>query len=161
MPERNLYQAMMHGGWARLDARTHPRAYQDAAGTRYGTLEKDGVRIALSLNRCLGIERGVVMVYQSDQEPPEAVLMALIVDPERRKAGRATAALQELIAAADTCQTTLYLEPVPIEDRPLPALALEGLYRKFGFTTLGDSCSVMIRAAVFQTSSNSNEHIYQ
>ncbi len=150
-PHRNLYQAMVELGWMPLDARTHPRAYVDAGGSRYGTLEKDGVRMALSLNRCLAEERGAVMVFQSDHEQPEAVLMALVVDREFRQKGRATAALRELVAQADASQTTLYLEPVPIDDKAVAVEALCGFYRRNGFTFSTKQCCVMVRQCSMQT----------
>lgn len=150
-PHKNLYQAMVEVGWVPMDARTHPRAYVDAGGTRYGTLEKDGVRMALSLNRCLAEERGAVMVFQSDHEQPEAVLMALVVDRKFRQAGRASAALRDLIAQADGSQTTLYLEPVPIDDKAVAVEALVGLYRRYGFTFSTKQCCVMVRQSSMQT----------
>lgn len=141
----NLYWKLVEGGWTALDARTHPRAYMDSGGKRYGTLEKAGVRIALSLNQCLVLERGDVFVYQSDQDIQEAILQALIVAPESRQKGKATAALQELGVFADACQTTIYLEPAPIEDKPMLQSQLANFYRRHGFSQTDGQCRVMVR----------------
>lgn len=158
MRSPNLRQAMLDSGWLALDARTHPRAYVDAGGQRYGTLEKGGVRIALSLNRCLDIEHGSAIVYQSDQTHQEAILQALIVDLEHRGCGKATAALQDLVALADICQTTLYLEPVPIDDKPAPIESLAALYRRHGFSELHGHNSVMVRHCSQPTQPQGQKH---
>lgn len=145
MKYKNLHQAMLSNGWVSLDARTHPRAYTDTGGQRYGTLEKDGVCIALSLDQCLAAERGCVMVYHSDQDQREAILQALIVDPGQRRTGKAEAALCEVTAHADACHTTLYLEPTPIADKPVPSQVLAKLYRRHGFVESAGQHLVMVR----------------
>lgn len=147
MRDQNLWKAIFESGWTALDARTHPRAYVDTGGKRYGTLEKDGVRIALSLNQCLCVERGVAMVYQSDQDQQEAILQALIVDADYRRRGRAREALEQVAQLADSCMTDIYLEPCPIEDKPVTREGLVALYRDYGFNDIQGKNVAMVRPA--------------
>jgi hypothetical protein len=147
MKIQNLHQAMLGAGWLPLDVKSHPRVYVDTSGKRYGTLEKAGVRIALSLNLCLGMERGTVMVYQSDQDQPEAILQALIVESDRRRQGHAKNSLAELTRLADSCLTHLYLEPCPLEDKPVSREGLESLYRRYGFHDISGKGIAMVRPA--------------
>lgn len=145
MKTQNLHQAMLGAGWLSLDAKSHPRVYVDTAGKRFGTLEKAGVRIALSLNHCLGMERGSVMVYQSDQDQTEAILQALIVESDQRRQGHAKKTLAELTRLADSCMTHLYLEPCPLEDKPVTREGLESLYRQYGFHDISGKGIAMVR----------------
>jgi GNAT superfamily N-acetyltransferase len=140
-----IRQALLNRGWTALDARTHPRSYVDAAGKRFGTLEKGGVRIALSLGHSLVEERGGVMVYQADNTT-EAILQALIVDPEVRGKGLAKLVLKELTDCADATGTELYLEPVALDSGPLDTAALKRLYARFQFETPSLSSRIMVRS---------------
>ncbi len=143
----NLRQALLSAGWTVLDSRTSPRAYADASGQRFGTVEKDGVRISLSIGQELGEERGGVIVYMSD-EPSDAILRALIVDGDVRRQGFAKRALTTLAQLADATATTVFLEPAPIEDKPLGVTELASLYGAFGFEFAGPTNRVMVRRPV-------------
>lgn len=143
-PSTNLRKALIEAGWQALDTRSNPRAYTDAAGKRFGTLERNGVRVALSIGEELVDERGDVMVYLTE-EPSDAILRVLIVDAASRRQGLASQALRDISHLADASGTTLCLEPSPIEDKPLDATSLASLYSKFGFEFIGTSRRVMAR----------------
>lgn len=140
----NLRKALIETGWQVIDTRSNPRVYADAAGKRFGTLERNGVRVALSIGEELVDERGDVMVYMTD-EPSDAILRALIVDAASRGQGLASQALKDIIRLADASGTTLCLEPSPIEDKPLDTTSLVNLYSKFEFVFIGTSRRVMVR----------------
>ena len=54
-------------GWQDNDSRTSQRGYADEAGKRFGTFERNGVRVALLIGEELADERGDVMVYMTDE----------------------------------------------------------------------------------------------
>ena len=141
---KSLRQAMLSAGWIAVDSKTNPRAYADTSGKRFGTLEKEGVRIALSIGEELVSERGAAMVYMTD-DPSDAILQALIVDFEVRGKGLAKRALNEIALHANATGTTIYLEPVPIEDKPVDTNALKKLYSKFAFSSKNPGDAVMVR----------------
>ncbi len=144
IPNTNLRKALIEAGWQAIDTRSSPRAYADASGKRFGTIERNGVRVALSIGEELVDERGDVMVYMTD-EPSDAILRALIVDEEARGQGLASQALKEITDLADVSGTTIRLEPAPIEDKPLDVMSLVSLYSKFEFEFAGSSRHVMVR----------------
>lgn len=139
-----LRQVMLSRGWLALDSRTHPRAYVNHSGSRFGTLEKDGVRIALSLGQSLGTERGVSVVYMTE-ELSDVIVRALLVDPDHRGQGKATCAMTELTKLADSIGTMLYLEPCPIDNEPMDAESLSIFYAHFGFERPVICSNVMVR----------------
>lgn len=143
----NLRQAHISSGWVALDTRTSPRAYRDCSGKRFGTLEKGGVRLALSIGSELGEERGSVMLYDSG-EPTDVILQAIVVDTDSRNKGAARATLSELVALAESTHSTLYVEPTPIEDKPVPVDGLRRLYGEFGFSQHAGCQVVMSRRAM-------------
>lgn len=140
----NLRQALLNAGWSVLDSKTSPRAYADESGQRFGTVEKDGVRVSLSIGQEFVEERGAVIVYMSE-DPSDAILRALIVDDDVRRQGFAKRALTTIAQLADATASTVYLEPSPIEDKPLGAAALCKLYGVFGFEFVGPNNRVMVR----------------
>lgn len=141
---QTLRQALLLSGWQALDSRTHPRVYADTFGTRFGTLEKDCCRIALSLGQELTEERGDAIVYMSD-EPRDVILRALITDPDCRGQGLAIKALKEIEHLADATASTIYLEPQPIDDKPVAIPILVALYARFGFVFTSAANRVMAR----------------
>ncbi|EKD97762.1 MAG: hypothetical protein ACD_23C00750G0003 [uncultured bacterium] len=140
----NLREALIQSGWKALDSRTHPRAYVDAAGTRYGTLEKAEVRVVLSIGFELTEEHGEPIVYLSDDNT-SVIVRALIVDECHRQQGLAKATLQELCRWADETGTSMYLEAVPIEDKPVLSEDLSRLYSAYGFEYDVGNRMVMVR----------------
>jgi hypothetical protein len=141
---RNVYRALIAAGWTALDSRTDPRAYADASGKRFGTVEKDGVRLSLSIDELLAEHRGEVIVYSSC-DTYDVILRAIIVDEPLRGSGRAGRAFAELVRMADLAVATVYLEPVPIADKIVPKNILSRFYQRFGFQFISDSNRVMIR----------------
>ena len=143
-PSPNLRKSLIEAGWQAIDTRNSPRAYTDASGKRFGTVERNGVRVALSIGEKLLDERGDVMVYMTD-EPVDAILRALIVDEDARGQGLASKALKDIILLADVIGTTLFLEPAPIEDKPMDVTSLVNMYSRFEFEFAGSSRRVMVR----------------
>jgi hypothetical protein len=144
---RNVYRALIAAGWTALDSRTDPRAYADASGRRFGTVEKDGVRLSLSIDEMLAEHRGQVIVYSSC-DTYDVIVRAVIVDKHMRRSGRAGRAFSELVQLADLAVATVYLEPVPIADKNLPTTILIQFYQRFGFQFASDSSRIMVRVPV-------------
>lgn len=140
----NLREALLVNGWEALDTRTHPRVYADTSGVRYGTLEKGGVRVSLSVGFELMDEGREPIVYLSD-DSSSVILRALIVDEAHRRKGLAKSTLTELCHLADNTGSVIYLEPVPIEDKPMTCEDLSNLYSRYGFELETGSRSVMVR----------------
>jgi GNAT superfamily N-acetyltransferase len=145
---KRFYPGMVDLGYNRIDNVSSPRIYKDAGGEPFLTFEKDGLRVAMSSNNILyEDERGKVNTGYG--EPNESIIRALIVDPDARGQGKATAALQEIIDLADQAGTTLYVEPAPIEGGKMSAKQLADLYKKFGFTPADEkSDKVLVRKPV-------------
>jgi hypothetical protein len=143
---KTLYKCLLAQGWSAVDPRTNPRAYADSSGKRFGTLERGGVRLAISTGQELIEERGTVIVYMTDEQT-DVILRALIVDSPLRKRGLAGHTLKEVAALSDSLQATIYLEPVPIEDKPLDEAKLGALYTKHGFEFVSAKRQVMVRRA--------------
>lgn len=144
MTKQTLRLALIDHGWTALDSRTDPNAYQDQGGTRYGTLVKNGVRLALSSGQLLGEERGEAIVYSADDHT-DVILQALIVPSQSRRNGLANSALREITHLADKTGTSIHLEVAPIEDKSVAADVLQGLYLKHGFAMLKGAKRVMVR----------------
>jgi GNAT superfamily N-acetyltransferase len=140
----NLYQALLKGGWTALDCRTHPRAYADCAGHRFGTLERNGVRVGLTVDQILVDHRGSVIVYENTGSN-DVILRALIVDPEHRRKGRASQTMEDVVRWANRAKATVYLEPAPIEDRAVQKSDLATFYERFGFEFSSQRNLVMVR----------------
>ena len=141
---RNVYRALINAGWTALDTRSDPRAYADAAGRRFGALEKDGVRLSLSIDEMLADERGDVMVY-STHDSFDVIVRALIVDPDLRRTGRAGRAMGEVVRLAESANVTVYLEPALIAEKGMPLTELTRFYRRFGFEFTTGRQRVMVR----------------
>lgn len=128
----SFYRSLPELGFTRIDNRESPRIYTSKGGEKFLTFERDGLRAAFSSNNILyEDEKGRVQVGYGESN--ESVLRALIVDPEARQQGKATAALQEIIDLADRSGTVLYLEPAPIENGKMSAAQLADFYKRFGF----------------------------
>ena len=140
----NLREALLQNGWKALDTRNHPRVYADASGVRYGTLEKAGVRVSLSVGFDLLDEGRGPIVYLSE-DSSSVIIRALIVDEADRRKGVAKTILAELCRLADKTGSVMYLEPVPIDDKPILSEDLSKLYAKYGFNFHAGSRSVMVR----------------
>lgn len=143
----NLREALLQNGWKALDTRTHPRVYADTSGVRYGTLEKAGVRVSLSVGFELLDEGREPIVYLSD-DSSSVIVRALIVDEADRRKGVAKTTLAELCQLADKTGSVMYLEPVPIDDKPMLSEDLSRLYARYGFILDAGSRSVMVRRQV-------------
>lgn len=121
----------------------HPDAY-GLAETRYTTYRLDGVRLAFSANRSLYVHRGTAIIYDDDDS---AVIMQVITtDPALRRAGRATRAMEHVVAAADKAGIELFIHVAPLDksDKITPA-ALQAFYGRFGFVESEDGRVVMSR----------------
>lgn len=121
----------------------NPRVYRDNGHTRFGTYEKNGVRIALRSGKSLRANRNQVDVYEG--APGEVIVEAVIVDPDKRKKGLGTAAMQEIVDYADQANNRLYIEPTPLEKGGLSKAGLTSLYKKFGFVEADESGLVLVR----------------
>ena len=138
-----LALALPEAGWALLN-RESPRVYQDRAGCRFPTFERDGVRLAFSIHRYLAVRRGAVWVYEGDAG--EAIVRALLVDPGQRRQGKARAAMLELGSIADRLGLTLYIEPAPLEKDSLSRDDLVRFYKGCSYRApRGDSELVLVR----------------
>ena len=138
-----LAEALPAAGWVLID-RDGPRVYQDHAGRRFPTFEREGVRLAFSVHRYLSVHRGLVSVYEGDAG--EAVVQAVLVDHHLRRQGKARAALLELGTIADRLSLTLYIEPAPLEKGALSRTDLVRLYQGCSYRIpSGESGLVMVR----------------
>jgi hypothetical protein len=113
-----------------------PRTYVDKGGDPHRTFEKDGVRIALTPQQSLFESKN--RVNTGIGNPEEVTFEALLVDPSKRRQGKANQALTDLTQMADEYGVTLYLEPVPLvnikeKNFGLDTDQLADLYKKFGF----------------------------
>jgi len=113
-----------------------PRTYVDKGENPHRTFEKDGVRIALTPQQSLFELKGKVSTGIGN--PEEVTFEALLVDPSKRRQGKANQALTDLTQMADEYGVTLYLEPAPLvnikeKNFGLDIDQLADLYKKFGF----------------------------
>lgn len=141
-PQAVMHDGLLGLGWIRLE-KGHPRRYVSGTGKSYLTWEKDGARIATSGTVSLWFENGGVTIYHGD--PDDVVIEALLVDPGRRRQGRASDALQILSDLADQAGITLYLEPAPLEDGSMTREQLARFYRSHGFTPQDANGRVLVR----------------
>ncbi len=143
---QNLCRLLIKSGWTALDARTDARAYADSAGRRYGTLERGGVRLAVTIDEMLAVDqRGDVIIYAS-HDSGDVILRALIVDPEMRRKGLARKAMDDVVLLATKAKSTVYIEPAPIDDKPVKKADLVKFYAGFGFAFAGARERVMVLA---------------
>jgi len=70
-------------------------------------------------------------------------VQALIVDAANRNQGKAREAMQLLIDRADQTNTTLYVEPLPINDTSVKTEGLKKFYSSLGFEPKGEK--IMVR----------------
>jgi GNAT superfamily N-acetyltransferase len=143
----NLREALILNGWSALDTRTHPRAYIDTAGVHHGTLEKGGVRLSLAVGFEMNDERGEPIIYLSD-DSSSVIVRALMVDEADRRQGFAHSVLAELCRLADEVGCEMFLEPAPIQDKPMLREDLASFYAKYGFSFVTGSQAVMLRPRV-------------
>lgn len=133
-PQMVMREALLAAGW-QAHPHGHPSRYATQGGSSYLTWEKDGVRFATSRG-LLYIERGAVMVDEG--EPTDVIIQALLVDPERRRQGKASETLLMLAELARKTGINLYIQPAPLEDKPLVADQLAKLYQRFGFKPIDE-----------------------
>ena len=125
-----------------------PRTYVDKGDTPHRTFEKGPLRIALSPQKILFVDRNAVNYGYGESN--EMVLEAILVDQDKRGKGIATEAMQELVANADEHGITLYIEPIPLvnikeKNFGLDRQQLEDFYKKFGFEFMEGTEKVMVR----------------
>ena len=114
------------------------RNFQD-----FATFEKDGVRVALS-NHALGYSKNrVMMITPVGKFANSLTVQAIIVDKDKRNQGKAREAMQLLTDRADQTGTTLYVEPLPINDKTVTSEGLKKFYTSLGFEPKGEK--VMVR----------------
>jgi|GEM_PF-4645155 len=134
MPKKNadgaaLRDAMIERGWRWLGF-TDRDAYA-ANGSIYCTLVKGPVRLAIAGATWISERRGDVYIYQGKER--EVGLMAVIVEPEARRAGLATAAVDELVRAARVVGCSLRVEASPIDRKAITGKALREWYERMGW----------------------------
>jgi GNAT superfamily N-acetyltransferase len=125
----------------------NPRTYENKGGTKYRTVEKDGVRLAFGTNE--------VLFYNPKypNRPPQIgngndnqiVWHFLGVDPTQRNKGKATKAVADLMEVADKHGYTLFGEPAQLEEKGMTAVQLSSFYSKFGFEPSKVSEKVIVR----------------
>jgi GNAT superfamily N-acetyltransferase/cation transport regulator ChaC len=125
-----------------------PRTYVDKEDEPHRTFEKGPLRIAMTPQKTLLVDRNAVQIGYGDSN--EMVIEAIMVDQEKRGKGIATDAMQELVANADEHGVTLYIEPTPLvnireKNFGLDKQQLEDFYKKFGFEFLEGTEKVMVR----------------
>lgn len=124
--------ALPNLGFKRLE-RGDSMAYRDKAGKEFATYERDGVRVAFSSNLVLfEDDRGRVNAAMS--EPTDIVFQFLGVAPSDRKKGKATAALLDVVRAADMAGAKLYIEPTSLDRGGPKTPQLVNFYKRSGFT---------------------------
>lgn len=127
----------------------NPRTYVDKGGVPHRTFERNGVRMAFTIGEKLFQTKG------KENQPPQTGMgdekdihfRALLVDPEVRRQGKATTALNLItnIADNDDNQFTLYLEPAELEKNGITKDQLTQLYSKFRFEPTNESGKIMVR----------------
>lgn len=139
----SLAVALPEAGWALLNSES-PRVYQNRAGCRFPTFEREAVRLSFSIHRYLAVHRGSVCVYEGDAG--EAIIQALLVEPGMRRQEKARATLLELGSIADRLGLTLYIEPAPLDKVSLSRDDLVRFYRSCSYRApRGDSELVLVR----------------
>lgn len=133
----SIPQGLVGQGYKLLEP-GHPRRFKT-----FGTWEKDGVRVALSSNNFLVVERGKVVIYRSEEN--DMTLEAINTDAEVRRKGRARQALHCVTALADQTGMTLYLEPVQLDQTGPTRSQLIDFYASAGFKSLPNTDKVMVR----------------
>jgi hypothetical protein len=129
-----------------LDLR-NPRTYVDKGGIPHRTFERNGVRIALTLGEKLfqtkGKENQAVQTGIGDNK--DVHFNALLVDPQERRQGKATRALNTIRHIADRHELKVYLEPAEMEKNGITKAQLTDLYAKFQFKPTNEVGKIMLR----------------
>jgi hypothetical protein len=125
----------------------NPRTYENKGGTKYRTVEKDGVRLAFGTNEVLFYnpkypDRSPQIGNGNDNQ---IVWHFLGVDPTQRNKGKATKAVADLMEVADKNSYTLFGEPAQLEEKGMTAEQLSKFYSKFGFGPRKDSKKIIVR----------------
>lgn len=129
----NAFEA---AGYALLD-KTDQRSLGE-----FPTWEKEGVRIAL-YGESLWLRRGKVLRHPA--EGSEITLHGIIVDLDQRLKGKANAAMQLLLDAADRLDVAIYIEPAPMVKGGMNRSQLVAFYESHGFVGMHPSNKVMRR----------------
>lgn len=138
-----VLQGVEAAGWAKL-APDDANNYTNSEGNKFRTYKKDGVRIALRPDHSLLTEKNTAIVY-NDPDSGNVIIEAILVDDGVRKQGKATKTIKFLNGLADKTNSTLYIEPVPLGDKPMSKEALVSFYAKNGFVAQSDTNKVMVR----------------
>lgn len=125
----------------------NPRTYETKGGTKYRTIEKDGVRLSFGTGEVLFADpkypnRPPQIGYGNEDQ---IVWHFLGVDPKQRKQGKATAAIKDLMEVADKNGYTLFGEPAQLEEKGMTAVQLSKFYSGFGFKPRRDSEKIIVR----------------
>jgi GNAT superfamily N-acetyltransferase len=113
---KTIFDALEKLGWKALPM-DHEDQYTESGGSiRYPTFVKNGVKAAFSLGRTLTTTHGLSACQFNSHDWHDAILSYLgVMQADQRGRGRGSAAMQEILAAADATDTTLFIEPVDIE----------------------------------------------
>ncbi len=141
----NFFKAMVADGWSRHE-RGGALTYKDAGGRTFLTFEKGGVRMAYESSALLFEGEGGCVSYGFEEGC--AVVAALIVEPDRRRRGLATAAMAEVLDKADAAGLCLYLEPKGLELGGVSDDRLTSFYGSFGFASPSGSSKILERVPV-------------
>ncbi|ULQ48367.1 GNAT family N-acetyltransferase (plasmid) [Flagellatimonas centrodinii] len=132
-PDVRFIELLHEAGWKTLD-HGDPRVYR-RGNVSYATLVRQNVRIALTSMTLLSEQRGTVFLYHGTTA--DLTLLAVLVDPEHRREGRATEAVNIVIQATRASGCTLWLELAPIGKGGAPVGALRRWYKGLGFEPCG------------------------
>lgn len=97
-------------------------------------LSIDGVK-KLQVKKKTIVNKDILSKIQFNPPPSIDVieLSAIIIDPEKQKQNVGSTALKTICEIADKYNAPLYLEVVPIGNKPLTTYQLVVFYEKFGF----------------------------
>jgi hypothetical protein len=129
-----------------LDLR-NPRTYVDKGGVPHRTFERNGVRIALTIGEKLFQTKGKENqpVQTGIGTDKDVHFNALLVDPQDRRQGKATRALNTIRHVADRHMLNVYLEPAELEKNGITKTQLSEMYSKFQFKPTNEVGKVMLR----------------
>lgn len=132
-PDVHFIELLHAAGWKTLDFED-PRVYR-RANVSYATLVRQEVRIALTSLTLLSERRGTIFLCHGSTA--DVTLLAVLVDPEHRRKGQASEAMESVCEAARTAQCTLWLEVSPIGKGGAPVGVLRRWYKGLGFESCG------------------------
>jgi GNAT superfamily N-acetyltransferase len=142
---RNPIEALEGMGFVRL-AQDDPRRYTDKGGNQYLTLQRGPVRVALSPKEALFVSSRMAVMRAMDEG--YYTLSAILVDSQARGQGLARKAINDVIKAADQFGVGLFVEPAPLDDKPMSRDQLVKFYESLGFESAPDADNkVMMRKA--------------